>query len=758
MVDDSSTDERLAPSIDRRGYLKTTGIASGLALTGLGTAASSPVAGATNQQLALDTEVTVEPAAYENFNNAPFDQQRITTYGNYQYVPYWNDDGRLSLCRRNLHDDSLQTIYFDYTLSSDDSHRTIVIGISDNDGRLHLSYDHHGDEMNWRYSDAGFVTSPPSTISANHFSDTTTMLHSRFDESSVTYPRFFNDDAGQLYCTYRMGASGNGDTYLHEHDARNNSWTRLGVTHSSDGTYEGWNDGSDSRNAYCHDWTFDDDGRLHVTWCWRETAATWRSNHDICYAYSDDYGTTWYNDDGTQIGDLDADDPIDVEDAGHVVVSVPTDYWLINQGTQVLDSNSNPHVFTFRSTVRTANEDERELHYVHYWRDADGTWHEDFVDDTTIRLEDKDITPTKDDAFSAPILNRDDVFVDADDDVHLYTAVDNRLYAAVATASSDWSDWTVYSLDTDRIVGTDGRKLDDRRWNDGGVLSIPLELPNSSGGRTFVVRDYTFESTSSPAKPDLRPTYTTTDGIELSWTEAERASSYSLHRRPEGGAFSEIASGLADPSFHTSYTDTNVQADTTYEYKIEANNDAGSTESDVITVTADQWGTVLTMDFEIVDDVAGPLFRIQDADNLYMWQVSVSSGELLRTHVKQNGDWTVLDEIDISNELGSSPNTIRIEADGPTITAWIDGTQVDQRDDTTFDSGDVGFRHSSVSGEHAIFDDVEETDTDGNVLFFDDFEGHDAVEHFDGGAITDDGRLEQDNTNIVQRIDDTYVA
>jgi len=513
------------------------------------------------------------------FNNAPWDQRKVVTAGEFQYVPYWNDDGVLSLARRALPTDSVQCIQFDWRVPDEDSHRNTALG-TDNDGRLHLAYDHHDDPFHYRYSSSGFLTDPPSNISTGDFSETTDMGLSG-PEHPVTYPRFFNDQRGTLFCEYRIGSSGDGDSYLHVHDSSSNSWTRIGTVFSSAGTYEPWN-GSPSRNAYHHDWTFDDTGRLHVTWTWRETWETWRSNHDIHYAYSDDGGYTWCNNDGTVIGDVNADDPIRVDDET-VVVDSPEGSWLLNQGTQALDSSDQPHIFTSRSTDSTTDFDDTNRHYIHYWRTTDGQWHEQYIDDTSVDLSTVGIDPTR---AGDILLNRGDLLFDDNDALHVYTVVDGQLYAGVATASSGWTDWTLYCLHEGPFCGMDGRKHDRYRWENESVLSIPLERPRENG-TAFVLQEYSIVGPNDPSAPSLSVSNESSSSVELSWTEARGAESYTLHRRPPDGDFEVVADEIAENSFYTQYTDAGVDSGSDYEYRLTAVNSVGETDSTIVRVATD---------------------------------------------------------------------------------------------------------------------------------------------------------------------------
>lgn len=134
----------------------------------------------------------------------------------------------------------------------------------------------------------------------------------------------------------------------------------------------------------------------------------------------------------------------------------------------------------------------------------------------------------------------------------------------------------------------------------------------------------------------------------------------------------------------------------------------------------------LDVDFTIHAKAAGFVFRSQDANNFYMWQINGGLGDsvLLRPHVHAGGGWRVLGEIPLDGVIDQSdltqPHHLRITATGSTITTEIDGTQVDRRTDTTFSSGGIGFR-SGDGTEDASYDNVTVRDASGKQLFGDDF-------------------------------------
>lgn len=152
----------------------------------------------------------------------------------------------------------------------------------------------------------------------------------------------------------------------------------------------------------------------------------------------------------------------------------------------------------------------------------------------------------------------------------------------------------------------------------------------------------------------------------------------------------------------------------------------------------------LDIEFTLVETAAGFLFRAADEDNLYMWQINESQ---LQPHVKQDGNWDVLDKINIDNvfEGEGASQRITITASNNEITTSINGEEVDSRTDDTFSSGTIGFRQPW--NEQVRIESVQVTDLDDESLFEDEFDQI-LVENFDGGAIRDEA-LELRGNHIV---------
>ena len=161
-----------------------------------------------------------------------------------------------------------------------DNHNAINIGVS-GDGRLHLSYDHHGNQLNYIFGNA-----VPNTWDRLGVFGTTSafQVRSQIQNSlnggppvnSVTYPRFAtNSSTGEMVMTFRLGGSGAGDLYIANYDPSSQTWSNIRefIT-GNDGVLfiDGIGNASSSRNPYLNNITFSPNGDLHTSFTWRETA------------------------------------------------------------------------------------------------------------------------------------------------------------------------------------------------------------------------------------------------------------------------------------------------------------------------------------------------------------------------------------------------------------------------------------------------------------------------------------------------------
>ncbi|WP_081883576.1 BNR repeat-containing protein, partial [Glycomyces tenuis] len=358
-------------------------------------------------------------------NGESFQQDGITTFDDWQYTAWWDQDGYVNLARRAVTANSWQTVRLtDYRTTSTDSHNTISIGISGQDGTIHLSFDMHNSALKYRKSIAGMATSPSTADwSAASFGAVSNSLAGQ-RLSQATYPRFFRSPDGVLQMSIRTGASGSGDLVLFEY--RNGAWTYLG---------EFLNGTDADNNAYLFGIEYDDTGLddsdlLHATWTVRETPNA-STNHDIYYAYSKDQGRTWRDNDGNVVATT-GSDPLIADDSGLRVVDIGQNRGLMNQESQVVDSAGNVHVLASHMPPSSSNDGDfdnarRKSVLVHYWRDKPSKeWNRQVLTYTGV-------------------MTRADIGVDSGDNLYIASgnSATRRLSVYTASQSSGWTDWAI---------------------------------------------------------------------------------------------------------------------------------------------------------------------------------------------------------------------------------------------------------------------------------------------------------------------------
>ncbi|QDT68736.1 hypothetical protein MalM25_16610 [Planctomycetes bacterium MalM25] len=430
-------------------------------------------------------------------NGSPYQQEVLLTHGGYQYASWYHNGAEqdIYVSRRDLAGNTWETIDTGYDMvhgnQNWDSHNVISMGIS-GDGRIHLSYDHHVDQLRYLTTDPGVATSgtwnqavfKPERDSLNLGGSTV---------PRVTYPRFANvgDD---LVLTYRDYGSGSGDVKIADYDSQTGLWSNTRFVNRGrpgNGVYDDVNNNpSDRRNAYHNGFHADSSGRIHTTWTWRE--GTQDGNHDIMYAYSDDRGTTWHNNDGAIVGTNAS--PVTLDSPGIEVVDLDRRQGVLNQQGQIVDPFGGVHALMFHRTqgptyTNSPFSDRSNSEYHHYYREPQsGNW-------------DVKVFPSGTAVGSRPRLG-----VDSNGNLFgLYTQGDDLVIAGAERTLAGYGDWNILHREQSRdFVGTP--QLDNRRLLDDGILSIYIQEeatsshPSNPTGSPLHILEY---ETITPTTPSL---------------------------------------------------------------------------------------------------------------------------------------------------------------------------------------------------------------------------------------------------------------
>ncbi|KAG6835927.1 hypothetical protein H0H93_013262 [Arthromyces matolae] len=415
-----------------------------------------------------------------------FQLSAVLTYSNYQYAAWYTATnatssspgvGTVTLARRVIlpSQGAWSTLRLPHTLSTQDSHNVVVLGVSPADGKIHVAMDCHSSPMFYTSSEAGFATSGASWV-ASRFGSITTTLGNLNIGTTITYPQFVITPTNLLQFVYRTGISGNGATQLAEYN--NGVWSNVGSWASATGTYTSTNGvTSSARNLYIHGFTYGGN-RLHVTGTWREQVAGVScssgglTNHDTTYFYSDDKGRTWFNSAGTSIG-TSGSNPINVNTAGIIIDSLNADHGLMNQESQVVDSQGQIHsIISYvpgRFTQCVTNYESDRIAYGHAFH---------LYRSTTNGVS----SFTK---FEIPFfidaVGRSQIVLDGNDNAYVVLP-----YVRIVTASkaSGWTDWTLVYDGVAQGLNAFGEVTVDRtRVSTSGVLSVLYQV-NSTGTTT----------------------------------------------------------------------------------------------------------------------------------------------------------------------------------------------------------------------------------------------------------------------------------
>lgn len=259
--------------------------------------------------------------AGNSVNAVAFRKNSLVTWGDTQFVAYYDSGGVVMLGKRKINSPDWQLSTTRLKGNVKDAHNSISLMV-DGRGFVHLAWDHHNSPLRYARS------AHPASLELTEFPGMTG-LH----ESRVTYPEFYRTASGDLLFLYRDGESGRGNLVINAYDALLQQWRKV---HSV------LIDGEEKRNAYWQAFV-DVTGTVHLSWVWRESADV-ASNHDLCYARSKDGGFTWEKSSGEKYVI-----PI-TEATAEYALRIPQNHELINQTSMAADEGGNPYIASYWRT------------------------------------------------------------------------------------------------------------------------------------------------------------------------------------------------------------------------------------------------------------------------------------------------------------------------------------------------------------------------------------------------------------------------
>lgn len=378
-------------------------------------------------------------------NAVVYRRNSVVSDDTHQYTAFYDPEARVVVAKRALGSDEWEVRRTPFSGNTRDAHNSISIML-DGDGYVHLSWDHHVDPLHYcRSLEPGGLD----------FSDQLPMTGDK--ENHVTYPEFHRLPDGDLLFLYRDGSSGKGDLILNHYDRASQTWTRR---------QDNLIGGEGQRNAYWQ-MSMDQRGTIHLSWVWRETGDV-ATNHDICYARSDDAGHIWRTSDGT-VYKL----PITLESAEYAV-RIPQNSELINQTSMCADSAGRPYIATY---WRPEGTDVPQYHLV--FHDGDG-WQVQQVSQRT--------TPFRLGGFgtrSVPI-SRPQIMAEGDRAYLVFRDGERGDRVSLAACPDlRQAEWHTQDLTTES-VGRWEPSYDTEAWNRTGKLYLFVQHVSQGDGETEV--------------------------------------------------------------------------------------------------------------------------------------------------------------------------------------------------------------------------------------------------------------------------------
>lgn len=320
--------------------------------------ANSDVSNITKVDVQLE-KLPVSTSNDHGYNFAPFTQNNVVTFDDYQYVVVVDNNRNPIILQRyklgswNTFD--LSTIAGNPFASPNagDGHNNFGVTVTKN-GFILITGNHHNNVCRC------VISNNPHDISGwqrIYYTDSTV----------VTYPRFVRYPDGTTQAFWREGQSGDGAFFASIFDDVNKVFNVKVKLIDQASTVVS--------NPYEQRVGVASDGSLHLCWGYRTQASSANTNFGMFYAKSSDKGVTWTSASGANSYALPLNDV-----RSELIFNAPAGSGFVNQNGGCCDLNSRYH------TVITQYDGNDKTQICHIWFDG-SIWKSELVSDFTFKYD-----------------------------------------------------------------------------------------------------------------------------------------------------------------------------------------------------------------------------------------------------------------------------------------------------------------------------------------------------------------------------------
>jgi len=417
-------------------------------------------------------------------NSIAFIQDNLITVGGQQFIAYYGQHATNSshpnnrsviIARRNVNESLWQVFPTSFVISTAEINNThcVISFAIDGNGFLHISWGMHATvhgliPPRYAKSTTSVLGTAPISMVAGQMTG---------QENVVTYPKYLTLPDGDLLFLFREGGSGSGDWYLNRYDTATSTWSPVHA--NSNRIHQPFMKGtgdSPSNCFYPDRMTLGPNGMLHLAGPFRNSAASFQTNHRYVYLRSPDQGVTWQRSNGTAIN-LPAVERVGFAGlpAAHlpeIVKDLPQNHSIMNESGMTTDSLGRPIIANWWADNAASGDNTRQYHIFFH----NGTnWQQRTVSARNIDKPTDQYGGTGP-GLSVSFMGRPIVITDsADRIIVLYN--DNRFPGITAVFSEPLAQdpnrikWTRMNLTHENLGFWEGT-YDEPRWKQDGVLHM----------------------------------------------------------------------------------------------------------------------------------------------------------------------------------------------------------------------------------------------------------------------------------------------